>query len=127
MRRVLKWGAVLCAMTGAAPAYATGGYTCSTTDGSRIEFYATVGRSNAPSVPGVIMIVDGKETSTTDAALNIEVGQSWIDSKYAMIEVVKKEDSSTYAKLVTRLDKDGKGKGTLDFLGKAHPVECEIE
>ena len=127
MSRVLKWAVCLGAMVSASPALATGGYTCSATDGSSIEFHATVGRSNAPSVPGVIMIVDGKETSTTDTALNVEVGQSWIDSKYAMIEVVKKKDSSTYAKLVTRLDEDGKGKGTLDYLGKTHPVACEIE
>lgn len=109
------------------PAHAAGGYMCDTSDGSDIGLYTSIGRVNAPTILGVTMIVDGNEIHTSNADRGLKVGQSWIDNDYAMIEIVHEKDNSTYMKLVTQLDGEGVGKGTMEFGRKTYPVECGMD
>lgn len=127
MRRALKWAVCLGAMVSASPVLATGGYYCSTTDGSDISVNATVGRTPIPAVVGVVVSIKGKVHNEKDGDPKLLMQQVWFDDERVMFDFVEPESLEPLLHVRTLYREGQTAKSTITYQTKVHPAECEFE
>jgi hypothetical protein len=127
MRLVLA--AAFAALLTAAPAYATGGFTCRPVSGAGPV--VSFGFGHAVSAPVfVAQIKDGKRTllASGNPKDPIQIGQSWIDSRYLWLDLVDANATRFEAKLRATFQPKLRGRpaiGTLVRGGRTYRVRCE--
>lgn len=135
MRRIKTamkiWGGIIL-LGGGAPAWATGGYGCQTSDGSAIEFYATVSRTPIPTMVGPVMVsIKGVQYGEAqDEKLGtpkMQRAQSWFDDGQIMVDLVEPETQEPVMAIRTTRGKKGAMQSTIRYQGKVHPAQCEFE
>ena len=115
---------LMCATT---PAFATGGFDCRTTDGSRIMMSGTIGRVVGTPLVAAHLQIDGRTFGTNDPAPQIAIARSWIDEREIRVDLIDAQAEQFEAQLRARIDRVGHATGTLLRHGVTHPVRCEVE
>ena len=114
-------------MAVATPAFATGGFDCSTTDRSTIRLSGVVGRTLTAPLVAARLEVGDRTWSTTDANPRIHIGRSWIDQRETRVDLVDPNVMRFEAQLRVRHMMRGTATGTLVHDGVTHPVRCTLE
>lgn len=110
----------------AAPALASAGFDCETTDGSNIVISGNMARAIAAPLNSASLQVGGETLSTTADPPQIVVGQSWLDREELRVDLVDPQLERFEAQLRVRFDAEGEATGTLIRNGRTHPVRCEM-
>ena len=110
----------------ASPAFATGGFHCSATDGSGIAMSGTVGRVVGNPLVGAALHLGERTLSTTDQSAQIAIGRSWLDEREIRVDLVDANAERFEAQLRVRVTRR-RVAGTLVRQGRTHPVRCETE
>lgn len=124
MRLALAPLTLACAL--AAPAaHATGGYHCETPDGSA-AISTVIGRA-VPQMISARLDRDGETSTTQGEGADLSIGQSWLDDRQIMLDLVDPQALTYIARL--RVLRSG---GPLDYgyvtLGdETFPVTCETD
>ena len=111
----------------AAPALATGGFDCRTTDGSRIIMSGTIGRVVGTPLIAAHLQIDGRTLGTNDPAPQIAIARSWIDEREIRVDLIDAQAERFEAQLRARIMTRGGATGTLVRNGVRHPVRCDVE
>ena len=123
MRRLLI---ALPLLFAAAPAFATGGFDCRTTDGSGIELSGTVGRVVGNPIIAAALRIGESAWLTNDAEPRIVIARSWLDEEELKVDLADAQVERLEARLRTRVTRNG-ATGTIERDGRRHPVRCELE
>ncbi|WP_129794253.1 hypothetical protein [Sphingosinicella sp. CPCC 101087] len=111
----------------AAPALATGGFECRTTDGANITIGGTVGHTLTSPLVGARLQLGDRLLATTKKAPDLAIGRSWIDDREIRVNLVDPNATRFEAQLRARIGSPGAAAGTLVRHGATHPVRCELE
>ena len=111
----------------AAPAHATGGFSCEATDGSGVGMSGTVGRVVGAPLVGAALHLGEQTLATTDAEARIVIARSWIDEHEIRVDLADPQLERFEARLRARTARDGTASGTLERDGRSHRVRCELE
>jgi hypothetical protein len=111
----------------AAPALATGGFDCRTTDGSNIGLAGTIPHAISGGVLNARLEIGDRVLETHGPRPEISIGQSWIDEREIRVDLVDPQIERFEARLRVRTDRRGNSVGTLVREGRTHPVRCELE
>ena len=117
MRLVLAAASI--ALLAAAPAYATGGFTCRPISGAGPVLTLAVGHT------AVVSVVSAK---LSDSRARLAVGQSWIDWRYLWLDLVDANAVRVEARLRAVFQPKLRGRpaiGTLVRGGRTYRVRCD--
>lgn len=112
----------------ASPAWATGGYSCATSDGSKIEILMGIGFGRAHNhLVNLHVIIGDKAYSPFLDGDDMALGQVWMSDDEVFMDLVDSKDRELVMALRTWTVKDGDwaGKGTVSYKGISHPIMCE--
>jgi hypothetical protein len=110
----------------AAPAAATGGFDCRTTDGSGIVMSGTIGRVVGTPLISATLRIGDRTMSTYGTDAEVAIARSWIDAREIRVDLVDAQAEHFEAQLRARVTRRGAA-GTLTRGGRSHPVRCEVE
>lgn len=111
----------------ATPALATGGFDCESTDGSNIRMIGAVGHVVGAPLVGATLILGERELRTTDAAPQLVIARSWLDSERIWVDLADPQLERFEAQLRVEVGEEWTATGTLVRDGVTHPVRCELE
>jgi hypothetical protein len=117
--------AALPVLFAAAPALATGGFDCRTTDGSAIRVSVTIGHGIVNPLVGARLVVGQRTLSTDGQNPEIAIGQSWIDAREIRVDLI--DPPATRFEAQIRILTRPAATGTLVRAGRTHPVQCTLE
>lgn len=122
----LAWIAAL-AIFVSAPALATGGFECRTSDRSGLRVSGVIGHGIASPLVSV-RLIDGRRTlSTAGERPALVIGRFWIDSREIRLDLVDPQGLRYEAQLRASWMVRNQGTGTLIRNGRTHPVRCITE
>jgi hypothetical protein len=110
-----------------APAFATGGFHCQTTDGSNLAISGSVGHVVGFPLLGATLHLGERTLATTDEPPQISIGRSWLDDREIRVDLIDSNAERYEAQLRVRVTRDGTARGTLVREGRTHRVQCELE
>ena len=112
----------------AAPALATGGFDCRTTDGSAIVMSGTIGRViGTPLIAAHLRVGDGPTVGTSDPDESFQIVRSWIDAREIRVDLADPAAERFEAQLRVRIGSRGRAAGSLAYRGLTHAVRCEVD
>ena len=111
----------------AAPAHATGGFDCRTTDGSNIRLSGTIGHTIVSPLVGARLELGDRVLATTDSNPEIAIGRSWIGDNEIRVDLVDANVTRMEVQLRARYMAGAFAIGTLVRDGVSHRVRCETE
>jgi hypothetical protein len=111
----------------AAPAWATGGFDCRTTDRSDIVMSGTIGRLIGTPLVAAHLRIGERTLSTSDPDPQIAIARSWIDAREIRVDLIDPQAERFVAQLRARVGARGVGSGTLVWEGVTHRVRCEVD
>lgn len=111
----------------AAPAFATGGFDCRTTDGSGIGLSGAVGHvAGSPLVTAHLRLGE-RMLSTTGQDPQLVIARSWLDAERIWVDLADPGLFGFEAQLRVRVGARSTATGTLARDGVTRPVRCEVE
>ena len=119
MRFAIAAAALCCS----APAFATGGFLCTSTDSKGPAISLVIGHGIPGGVVGASLKENGRWRSTMTPMDRLVLDQSWIDRERTWVDIVHPGTGAFEARLRVRNQGFG-GTGTLVRKGRIYAVRC---
>ena len=117
--------APLLLLAAAAPAFATQGYSCRTTDPEGVRVTVISG-TGAPGGIALVTLREGQRIFSTGATGQpVEVSRSALDNRTLTLDLVDPQDGQPVARVQARRADDVSDlDGTLEFTGRVYRLVC---
>ncbi|WP_332812660.1 hypothetical protein [Sphingomonas sp.] len=119
--------AVACLIGAAAPAVATGGYSCATAGAAPLRLAIVTAHGVAPVVAQVRLTERGRTLSSAAPGARLLIAQSWIDSRELKLDLTDTGLQRYEARLRARITGRLTAVGTITRNGVTRPIRCTIE
>lgn len=124
----LKALLALAALIGvAAPAAATGGYSCATTGAAPLRLAIVTAHGVVPVVAQVRLTERGRTLSSAAPRAQLLIAQSWIDTRELKLDLTDTNLQRYEARLRARITGPLTAVGTVTRNGATRPIRCTIE
>jgi len=111
----------------AAPAVATGGYSCATIRGAPLRLAIVTAHGVAPVVAQVRLTEGGRTLSSAAPGAQLLIAQSWIDSRELKLDLTDPAFQRYEARLRARITGRLTAAGSIARNGVTRPIRCTIE
>jgi hypothetical protein len=119
--------AVACLIGAAAPAAATGGYSCATTGAAPLRLAIVTAHGIVPAVAQFRLTEGGRTLSSAAPGAQLLIAQSWIDSRELKLDLTDPAFQRYEARLRARITGRLTAAGTITRNGITRPIRCTIE
>jgi hypothetical protein len=116
-----------CLIGAAAPAAATGGFSCATAGAAPLRLAIVTAHGVAPAVAQVRLTERGRTLSSAAPGAELLIAQSWIDSRELKLDLTDTAFQRYEARLRARITGRLTAAGTITRNGMTRPIRCTIE